>query len=874
MNLIYSFSDGSTASVAEVGGKGFSLIKMVEAGLNVPLGFILTVSFFESWINQLKLTSEWKTFLEANNDQLKESCNLLKSLAFELEMSPEQRQALQDSLADFNNEQLFAVRSSAPEEDLEGASFAGGYETILGVTFNNIENAIRRAFVSCLDVRVAIYKQEHGFKYRQPKIAVVIQEQIDSEVAGVGFSINPLDNNYDQAVFNSNWGLGETVVSGIASPDHFVLDKYNHEIIERKIGKKETSVWLNLNGKTKEYQDSRFQQLSLSNSQLFELLEQLNKIEKLYNKPMDIEWAFAREQLYLLQARPITTFYPLPEELITKPGEKKHLYLDVLLTIQGLMKPLSAMGTSVIAGVFSAFSKTVLGKDISQNINTTVPYACGGRMYINLSNVLVLADKEKLVNIIKNMDSITANIVKGIDEDEYRANNPEIKKFPFHLLWNLPDVPLKVIEAGLLPEHASNNLKREVEKRITELKEIPLQNLPFGQFAKEILNKIVPLMFHNLLPYLLTSRVAISKTHELFSEENEDVKKQLDFLDRSLPGNVTIEMGLELYNLSLLLDQNINSVEQLEDSLRQKTVSPAFIQAWDRFLTLYGFRGPREIDIATSRFRDKPEFLLQQIIQLKQINDPENNPLAIFQRSQRERHQAYEYLAEISDKKGWIQSKKFNTLYKIIETFGGIRETPKYYLIMAIDLIRQRVLFEAEKLVQAGRLTNHKQVFDITIQDLSNAINDPLLDLNTIISERRLYLDKILNIKEFPRVIDSRGKILRRPVPPVKEGEISGQPISSGIITGPVKVLHTPDEKPLLPGDILVAHATDPGWTPLFVNASAILLEVGGMLQHGALVAREYGKPCIAGLEHITEVLKDGMIIEVDGSTGIIKILQ
>ncbi len=874
MKLIYSISDAASATISEVGGKGFSLIRMVQYGLNVPSGFVLTVAFFEPWLKQLKTTNEWKNFLESDTEQLKKNCNALKALTFELELTGEQKQLLNDSLSAYKPEQLFAVRSSAPEEDLAGASFAGGYETILGVNSVNLESAIRRAFASCLDVRVVVYKKEHGFNYQQPKIAVVIQEQIASEIAGVGFSINPVDNNYDQAVFNANWGLGETVVAGIASPDHFVVDKFSNEIIEKKLGKKETSIWLTSNGGTEEHQDSRHSQLCLTGGQIFELMEQLIKIEKLYEQPMDIEWAFAENKLYLLQARPITTYYLLPEDLISKAGAKKRLYLDVLLTIQGLVQPLSVMGTSVIAGVFSTFSKTVLGKDITQNIDSTLPYASGGRMYVNLSNVLVIADKDKLEKIVSNMDTITASIIKGIKAEEYRADNSEIKKLPLHLLWHLPDIPLKVIEAGILPEHASHNLHKEIERKVAELKAIPGKNLNFAEFTNQIFNHVVDIVFHNLLPYLLTSRVAIGKIQTLFDQENQDIKKQLEYLDRSLPGNITIEMGLDLYHLSVLLDQNINTIEQFQTAFLQKTISTEFNTAWEKFLTKFGFRGPRELDIAAPRFRDQPGLLLQQILQLKQVKDPEQTPLSIFQRSQNERHQAFEYLGEIAHMRGWLQSKKFNTLYKIIETFGGIRETPKYYLIMAIDFIRQRVLKEAEALVSKGRLENIQQVFDLTLNDLNLVLNEPGPDISKIILKNRAYLDKIRNTREFPRVIDSRGKILQRQKPPVKEGEISGQPISSGIVKGTVKVLHSPDEKILLPGDILVAHATDPGWTPLFVNASAILLEVGGMLQHGALVAREYGKPCIAGLENITDILKDGMQIEVDGSSGIITIIK
>jgi len=166
-----------------------------------------------------------------------------------------------------------------------------------------------------------------------------------------------------------------------------------------------------------------------------------------------------------------------------------------------------------------------------------------------------------------------------------------------------------------------------------------------------------------------------------------------------------------------------------------------------------------------------------------------------------------------------------------------------------------------------------QQVFDLTMDDLDKALADPALDLRALSEQNTRFLSRLKRVREFPRVVDSRGKIFRAPRREAREGELAGQPISPGVVRGPVKVLHAPDEKPLLPGDVMVTRATDPGWTPLFINASGIILEVGGLLQHGALVAREYGKPCIAGIENVTAILKDGQEIEMDGASGVVRLV-
>jgi len=189
-------------------------------------------------------------------------------------------------------------------------------------------------------------------------------------------------------------------------------------------------------------------------------------------------------------------------------------------------------------------------------------------------------------------------------------------------------------------------------------------------------------------------------------------------------------------------------------------------------------------------------------------------------------------------------------------------------------MFRRRVLAAAQPLLDAGRLDNLEQVFDLHMDDLKRGLADPCIDLRALAEKNTRFLKKLRQVRELPRIVDSRGKILRPPKKEAGEGELVGEPISPGLVRGKIKVLHEPDEKPVLPGEILVARATDPGWTPLFLNAGGIVLEVGGMLQHGALVAREYGKPCVTGIEHATSILKDGQVVEMDGLSGVVKILD
>jgi pyruvate,water dikinase len=296
--------------------------------------------------------------------------------------------------------------------------------------------------------------------------------------------------------------------------------------------------------------------------------------------------------------------------------------------------------------------------------------------------------------------------------------------------------------------------------------------------------------------------------------------------------------------------------------------------AWKKFIDEYGHRGPREIDVAAPRYRDDPALLIDTLHSM-QANAGSDNVREKFVHNQDERHKAYEYILDEVQKANPAKAKPFRAHYKTFEIFAGYRETHKFYIVFVIDLVRQRILEDARALYKSGRLQSVERIFDLTLEEIDTATKDSSLDLGALAKENRKPIDRIVRIRRMPPIIDSRGFIPRPPIPTARgEGEVQGIPISPGVVRGCVKVLHSPSEKPFLKGEILVARATDPGWTPLFANAAAVILEVGGVLQHGALVAREYGLPCVAGVENATGIWKDGTLVEVDGAAGIVRLVK
>ena len=341
---------------------------------------------FRALVRRAPDVGTWTALAEATPDQCETLCSELKRRCPALQLTATQRQALVDlrkNLAALGDNVLYAVRSSSPDEDQLSASFAGGYETRLGVRPAELDDAVRHCFASSFDERVLVYRRAHGFDVRSPRIAAVVQRQIASEIAGIGFSLNPQTNDYDEAVIDANWGLGESVVAGGTSPDHFVVDKAGRQVVERKLGAKQVSIWLGADGGTVERTGHSSDEFTLTDGQLLELTDAICRIEQLYAKPMDIEWAYADGQLHILQARPITSYVPLPPEMVTKPGERRRLYADAALS-KGLTinEPISPLGLSWIEEMlYSGVLKKLLGIEDFTAAGGLV-FTAGNRFYM------------------------------------------------------------------------------------------------------------------------------------------------------------------------------------------------------------------------------------------------------------------------------------------------------------------------------------------------------------------------------------------------------------------------------------------------------------------------------------------------------------
>ncbi|GAA0741415.1 PEP/pyruvate-binding domain-containing protein [Clostridium oceanicum] len=851
--MIYQFNCGKVPEVNIVGGKGKALLETTGAGLPVPNGFILSVNFFKPWIKILKNTIEWKEMLK---NVTVENCTRVQDLIKNLKPNKVQLDAFNDAMKQVKGD-VFAVRSSSPEEDLEDTSFAGMYETLLGIKRDDVLNSSREIFKSCFDFRVMEYKSFHNLNLENTSIAVVIQTQIFSEISGVGFSINPINNAYDETFINASFGLGEMVVSGLITPDTYIIDVVKRKIIHKEIGDKKTKFRVSPNGGIEEIAVKNKKEQALTDKQINEVSSLIKMCERFYNKPIDIEWAYNKGILYLLQARPITTYFPIFDELMTKPGEEKLLYIDILTITQGFNDSLSVLGTDIWGEIVRESG----GRVLNCTGNGTAP-VINGRQYFNIFYLYKALGKAIGNGYMFGHDASAKKMMNNIDLSQY-----ELTHYPDTIKgakWNMLKMGLKfappAINAVFMNYESQISKYMNIYKTALSHTKDYTPKTKFDQTISLAIKDIGTVVSASGL--LMAGLSASSKLKKMF--KNTDVEVELAALGMELRGNPTSEMGHMQFKIASSKEFiKTKSAEEFVVNIENNTYSKEFMKLYHDFIERHGARTFKEIDIASPRASDDLHKLYHR---LKEINIYDSQ----IQKVKAKKEKAYNSLLKIANENGF--GKKYKKQVEIYQSTFGYREYIKYSTVNFIANLRRIALLIAKDFVKATRLDNVNQIFDLHITDIVEAQNNNSIDLRARIEENLIPYRKTKNVKDWPIMFDSRGKIYR-PVLEVKDGDYVGMSISPGKYIGKAKVLASPYEKTLEAGEILVTKSTEPSWTPIFINASAVVMEVGGPLQHGGIIAREYGIPCVSGLSGIVDIIKDGDMLEVDGTSGVVRIL-
>ncbi|MBN2004029.1 MAG: pyruvate, phosphate dikinase [Anaerolineae bacterium] len=862
-DLILPLADAS-AELAQVGGKGASLARLATTGLPVPPGFHVTTAAYRRFVEENALQPHILAALEAavvtQPDTLEAASAQIRDRFTQAAIPPAIAGEIRAAyLALSNPEPSVAVRSSATAEDLPDASFAGQQETYLNIQGEDaVLEAVRNCWASLWTGRAIAYRLRQGIPSDGVALAVVVQTLVPAEAAGILFTANPMNGRRDEIVINAAWGLGEAIVGGQVTPDTIIADKVTGRIKQIQVADKAVMTARTVHGTAEQpVEESRRNKRVLDDTAIAGLVDLGRRIEALYGAPQDIEWCRDGDRIFIVQSRPITTLFPLPTPL-PAPEDGLHVYVCVNVVLQGITEPFTPMGMEIFRISYAGMMDDITGK--RTDAHQAWVKKAAGRMYVDITNLV--RDPKTGMKIAERMlskDGVAVGLLAQIvaaNAGEFQGN-PKLK-LPLPVFFNiLPKLLGPVLYGYLAPRAARKKLQAmgdawvvPLEKRARSLTGIA-ERL---SFVDEACRKVFWKAFYEVAYCSVGLQGAMTVPAMLKQWLGEDTLARPVL--QALPHNPTTEMGQELLRIARTLQ-----IERTAPTLDHPEVQ--------KFLERYGHRAIREIDTGLPRWSEDPSYVLE-ILSAYVAQDNLEAKMAQFRAAQEEAEAAIPRIVEeVRRRKGGFQARKIARRLRCLREVGGMREQPKFDMIRCFALFR-RVLFEVgQELVAQGRLDRADDVFYLTFAEIQGQE-----DLRARAAEGRAAYTREVNRTAVPRLMTSTGECFYHAPASPDANVLAGVPVSPGVYEGVARIVHAPTGAQLERGEILVTHSTDPSWTPLFLNAGAVIMETGGPISHGAIVAREYGIPAIAAVGEATTRLHTGQRLRVNGEAGEITCLD
>jgi rifampicin phosphotransferase len=868
-SLVLSFQEMNHTQLTLVGGKALNLGRLSKMeGIHVPEGFCVTTEGFQQAIEQNEtyqtLLNQLTLLKVADKDQIAETSKKIRQCLLEVDIPSDVELAISQYLSTFGEQHAYAVRSSATAEDLPHASFAGQHDTYLNVNGKEaILLHIKKCWASLFTDRAIIYRMQNQFNHHQVSLSVIIQRMVNPQVSGVLFTADPITSNRKVLTIDASFGLGEALVSGLVSADGYKV--MGDQIVDKLIATKKWAIYGRKEGGTETKQLNPDQQTAqtLTDEQILQLSRIGRQIEAHLRSPQDIEWCLVEDTFYIVQSRPITTLFPIPEAA----DQENHVYVSVghQQMMTDAMKPL---GLSLfLLTTFAPMRKA------------------GGRLFVDISAQLSSpVGRERLLNTIGQSEPLIKDALMTIIERDFIKTLPDDEKAVIQDKKNKV-IPAAGVQTQIEPDPTLvNELIKKNQVSLTELK----QNIESKSgsdvldFILEDIQELKRILFDPQSTAVFMA--AMNATAWINEHMNKWLgeKNAADTLSQSVPNNITSEMGLALLDVADVIrpfPEVIHFLEQAKDDhfLNELVKFDDGQKAQDAiisFLNKFGMRCPGEIDVTRTRWSEKPITLIPIILG----NIRNLKPNASHQKFEQGRKEAMKKEQELLERlkllpDGELKAKETKQNIDIVRNFIGYREYPKYGMVNRYFVYKQALLKEAEQLVQIGVILEKEDIYYLSFEELHEVVRTNQLDYEIIRDRKEEY--KLYEKLTPPRVITSEGEIItgqykREDLP---TDAIIGLPVSSGVIEGRARVIINMEDAHLEDGDILVTAFTDPSWTPLFVSIKGLVTEVGGLMTHGAVVAREYGLPAVVAVENATKLIKDGQRIRVNGTEGIIEVL-
>lgn len=872
-SYVLGFKDIDKSNLAIAGGKGANLgeLSRIE-GICVPDGFCISTEAFKRIIEEASsvngLLKRLSLLKIEEHDRISELSGEVRRIIEGIAIPRDIIEQISHFLSELGEKNAYAVRSSATAEDLPTASFAGQQDTYLNIIGKEeILKHISKCWASLYNERAVIYRMQNGFDHRKIGMSVIVQKMVFPRSAGILFTADPVTSNRKVLSIDAGFGLGEALVSGLVNADNYKV--CNGKIIEKKISAKKLATYAQKDGGTEEQEIKPEHQnkQALTDEKILQLEHIGRKIEKHFGCPQDIEWCFVgdtAQAFYIVQSRPITTVFPIPESV----DQENHIYISVGHQ-QMMTDPMKPLGLSFWLLMTPAKTRTA-----------------GGRLFVDVTPMLASPDtrdtilntlgkfdplfKDALTTIIERGDFINVLPVTKKEPDSGQSN--KVGSLPDYQALNEydPTVVSDLIRSSQLSLEA---LKQNIQKESgAKLLDFILEDI--GQLKKSTSD---PRSFGVIMTGMNAASWINEKMNEWLGEKNA-----ADTISLSAPNNITSEMGLDLLNVADVIRPYTEVIEYLKqvkddnflDELVRLDGGMETREAITAYLNKYGMRCVGEIDITRVRWSEKPITLVPLILSNIKNFDHGAGSRRFEQGRQealKKEHELLVRLKQLPD--GEQKAKETKRMIDLVRNYAGYREYPKYAIISRYWVYKQALLREAEQLVQSGIVHEKEDIYYLNFEELKKVLLNKKLNYDVIVKRKEEYR---LNQKlRPPRVMTSDGEIItsmyKRENLPAQA--IAGLAVSSGVVEGRARVILNMEDAEMEDGDILITTFTDPSWTPLFVSIKGLVTEVGGLMTHGAVIAREYGLPAVVGVENATRLIKDGQKIRLNGTEGFIEIL-
>ncbi len=826
--------DGSMTALA--GGKAANLGQLMRIdGLDVPAGFCVTTAAWHGIVAPVldPLLDRLSGLDATDHDAVTRTAAEIRAVVAGVPLPSDLQAAITDALAALGHGIPTAVRSSATAEDSPTASFAGQLDSFLGIVGPDaVLRHLRLCWASLFTQRAVRYRLQHGLDHRDVQVAVIVQRLLDPTAAGVLFTADPVTGNRRLTCIEAVNGLGDALVSGRDNADAFQVR--DDRIVHRR----------------------QREQATLTDPQVLHLARLGRHIEAHLGQPQDIEWCLVDDTVHVVQARPITTLFPIPQG--APPGNRVFMSVGHNQVMTDAMKP--------------------LGRSLWQHTTPRPMLEAGGRLFVDVTVELRSPTiRAGFLAMMQRSDPLTGGALQAIvDRDGFLPppDPPPEAPGPAGPV-NTPDpIPANpaIVTALMADTRASiATLEREIRSHSG----VALVDFILADLAE-------------LQRLLRVSHQAAMAGMEATWWLNEHIetwlgdKNAADALSLAAPHNITSEMGLALLRLADVVRPHADVVALLEDApdgsfleaLPQLDGGERARAAFVAFLAEYGARGVGEIDITRPRWSEQPAALLPLV-----LNHVRNaRPGAADRLVEEGRRQAALAQADVLDRlralpDGQAKAEQARQMIERLRTFIGFREFPKYGLVRRYAIYKQALMEQAARLVHAGLLADPRDIFHLSLPELREVAAGVAVDPQLI--HRRKQAHAANQRLSPPRVITSDGEIVsgtyRRDRIP--DGALVGLAVSAGVVEGRARVVLALGDATLEPGDILVTRFTDPSWTPVFLGIAGLVTEVGGQMTHGSVIARELGLPAVVAVEGATGRIRDGQHIRVDGAAGYVQIL-